>query len=236
VAHRLMGDWEPSPAFFESLHATDSADADISRPYPFLPGPRAGGRPRDARRRSGWQAEWKWTASAAQLIRAAGGPSSVARRGACHRTHPELAAVGDCSRGTVLDGRPAVEEGALCPSRRCRAIGRKTRRQDDPRRGPRGALLTTCSRDGGLGRPPSRLYPATCPAGGCCRGGGLARRQIVSPHRQASSGGAGRGEASAAPAAEGLMSQAARLPLRGRQASAATGGSGRSTRSPSTPS
>ena len=36
VAHRLMGDWEPTPAFFDRLLAADAGDADLSRPYPFF--------------------------------------------------------------------------------------------------------------------------------------------------------------------------------------------------------
>ena len=35
VAHRLMGDWEPTPAFYDRLRLTDARDADHSRPYPF---------------------------------------------------------------------------------------------------------------------------------------------------------------------------------------------------------
>ena len=35
IAHRLMGDWEPTPEFFERLIAPDTRDADVSRPYPF---------------------------------------------------------------------------------------------------------------------------------------------------------------------------------------------------------
>jgi DNA ligase-1 len=36
VAHRLMGDWEPSSSFFSHLLAHDPGDADLSRPYPFF--------------------------------------------------------------------------------------------------------------------------------------------------------------------------------------------------------
>ena len=36
IAHRLMGAWEPSAEFFERLVATDTRDADASRPYPFF--------------------------------------------------------------------------------------------------------------------------------------------------------------------------------------------------------
>ena len=36
VAHRLMGDWEPTAAFFDALLAPPTPrDADLSRPYPF---------------------------------------------------------------------------------------------------------------------------------------------------------------------------------------------------------
>jgi len=34
IAHRLMGDWEPNPEFFERLTAIESHDADVSRLYP----------------------------------------------------------------------------------------------------------------------------------------------------------------------------------------------------------
>ena len=36
IAHRLMGEWEPVPAFYRQLLAPDTQDADISRPYPFF--------------------------------------------------------------------------------------------------------------------------------------------------------------------------------------------------------
>ncbi len=35
VAHRLMGDWQPTPEFHQQLFGADSSDADVSRPYPF---------------------------------------------------------------------------------------------------------------------------------------------------------------------------------------------------------
>ena len=34
-AHRLMGDWEPNPAFYAALLGQETSDADVSRPYPF---------------------------------------------------------------------------------------------------------------------------------------------------------------------------------------------------------
>src|SRR5260370_33618345 len=35
IAHRLMGDWQPTAEFVRQLQAKDSTDADLSRPYPF---------------------------------------------------------------------------------------------------------------------------------------------------------------------------------------------------------
>ena len=35
IAHRMMGEWTPSAAAWESLVAQDATDATASRPYPF---------------------------------------------------------------------------------------------------------------------------------------------------------------------------------------------------------
>ncbi|MGB0742526.1 MAG: hypothetical protein ACPGXX_20825, partial [Planctomycetaceae bacterium] len=35
IAHRMMGNWQPSADRFVSLLSTDTSDTDISRPYPF---------------------------------------------------------------------------------------------------------------------------------------------------------------------------------------------------------
>ena len=69
IAHRLMGEWQPTPDFWRRLTEADSSDADVSRPYPFclaypLEGAVEGlGDPRE------WQMEWKWDGIRAQLIR-----------------------------------------------------------------------------------------------------------------------------------------------------------------------
>src|SRR5690606_8455256 len=98
VAHRLMGDWTPSPAFYRALLHPDASDADLSRPYPFClahpideagPGPEALGDP------SAWQAEWKWDGIRCQLIRR-GGQTFLWTRGEELVTdrYPELAGLG----------------------------------------------------------------------------------------------------------------------------------------------
>ena len=59
LAHRLMGDWQPTADFAAQILAKETADADVSRPYPFclaypLEGPVEG--LGDA---GEWQIEWK---------------------------------------------------------------------------------------------------------------------------------------------------------------------------------
>src|SRR5690349_24094666 len=36
LAHRLMGDWQPTADFASQILAKATADADVSRPYPFF--------------------------------------------------------------------------------------------------------------------------------------------------------------------------------------------------------
>ena len=69
IAHRLMGQWTPSAAFFRDLLDPETREADASRPYPFfLAAPLV-----DAATTLGaaadWQIEWKWDGIRAQLLR-----------------------------------------------------------------------------------------------------------------------------------------------------------------------
>ena len=117
MAHRVMGDWDPSAAFFESLLAPEAARDDESRPYPFyLASPHDGAvdvlGPRDA-----WLAEWKWDGIRAQLVRREAvhlwsrGEELITGR------FPELVeAAAALPRGTVLDGEIlAYRDGAVLP-------------------------------------------------------------------------------------------------------------------------
>jgi DNA ligase-1 len=129
VAHRLMGDWEPSGAFFESLLDRDAGDADLSRPYPFYLAYPLEGELELLGELADWQAEWKWDGIRAQLIRRAGqtflwsrGEELVTER------YPELAAVGDAlPGGTVIDGEilPFLEGHVLPFTMLQKRIGRK---------------------------------------------------------------------------------------------------------------
>jgi DNA ligase-1 len=82
LSHRLMGRWKPTPDFFQNLLAPETADSDLSRPYPFClanplppetaaelqnlpsntPSSRLG-------LTADWVIEWKWDGIRAQLIR-----------------------------------------------------------------------------------------------------------------------------------------------------------------------
>jgi len=71
IAHRLMGEWTPSPEFFEKLLSPelDSDETPIARPYPFHLAHQIDFLPEDLGKISDWQAEWKWDGIRAQVIK-----------------------------------------------------------------------------------------------------------------------------------------------------------------------
>ncbi|BCW98814.1 MAG: ATP-dependent DNA ligase [Armatimonadota bacterium] len=106
IAHRLMGEWEPSAEFFRELLSPDTASSALSQPYPFFlahPLEDAAdtlGEPGD------WQAEWKWDGIRAQIVRR-DGETFIWSRGEELMTDrfPELAGAAEgLPDGTVLDG------------------------------------------------------------------------------------------------------------------------------------
>lgn len=129
IAHRLSGHWEPRASAFTALFATETGDADISRPYPFyLAYPlesslEALGMPDE------WQAEWKWDGIRAQVIRREG-KTFIWTRGEELVTErfPEIAAAAAfLPDGTVLDGEimPWQNGQPLPFAQLQRRIGRK---------------------------------------------------------------------------------------------------------------
>lgn len=139
LAHRLMGTWEPTPAFYENLLSPETSASDISQPYPFFlaysvedvsdgasHGVEALGDP------SGWQVEWKWDGIRAQVIRRRGevfiwsrGEELVTER------YPEIAAMAQqLPDGVVIDGELlpfTFETDRVQPFAQLqRRIGRKT--------------------------------------------------------------------------------------------------------------
>jgi DNA ligase 1 len=104
VAHRLMGDWRPTPEFYRSLLAPDGGEENYTRPYPFFLASPLEASPESLGDLAEWQVEWKWDGIRAQLVRRKGevflwsrGEELVTER------YPEIASA-RLPDGTVLDG------------------------------------------------------------------------------------------------------------------------------------
>ncbi len=106
IAHRLMGQWEPSAEWYARVVSAETADADWSRPYPFYLAYALTDAPSTLGDVSEWQCEWKWDGIRAQLVRRRGrtflwsrGEELLAGR------FPEIDAAAEwLPDGTVLDG------------------------------------------------------------------------------------------------------------------------------------
>lgn len=118
VAHRLMGTWQPTPTFFESLLQSDATIGRRSQPYPFFLAHPLETDPAMLGEFGDWQAEWKWDGIRAQLIRREG-QLYLWSRGEELLTDrfPEiLADAGRLRDGTVLDGEIlAWKQGRALP-------------------------------------------------------------------------------------------------------------------------
>ena len=118
IAHRLMGDWSPTEEFFTQLFASDTQDADVSRPYPFYLAYPLEQEPEALGNVGDWLAEWKWDGIRSQLIRRQG-KTFIWSRGEelISERFPELLeASQQLPDGTVLDGEIlAWAEGEVLP-------------------------------------------------------------------------------------------------------------------------
>jgi DNA ligase-1 len=116
MTERLMGHWDPTPAFFTSL-LTGAGDTPTSRPYPFCLAYPLDVEPEALGPRAEWQAEWKWDGIRAQVVRREAsvfvwsrGEELVTER------FPEIAeAAARLPAGTVLDGEVLAWEGGVMP-------------------------------------------------------------------------------------------------------------------------
>jgi DNA ligase-1 len=130
IAHRLSGTWLPRAESFTALGASETADADVSRPYPFFLAYPLEDDLEELGDPTGWQAEWKWDGIRAQVIRR-DGQTFIWSRGEELVTDrfPEIAAAADfLPDGTVLDGEimPWKDGRPLAFAQLQRRIGRKS--------------------------------------------------------------------------------------------------------------
>ncbi len=129
LTHKLMGNWTPDTATWDSLIEADDPTADLSRPYPFYLAYQMDdlndlGPPID------WNAERKWDGIRGQLI-IRGGEHHLWSRGEDLMTDrfPELAQLKDyLPDGTVIDGEILAfqDEKPLSFNALQKRIGRKT--------------------------------------------------------------------------------------------------------------
>jgi DNA ligase-1 len=129
VAHRLMGSWQPTAEFYESLRAREAAGGELSRPYPFCLAHPLQSEPQLLGNLSDWFCEWKWDGIRGQMIRRAG-QSFLWSRGEelILQRFPDLEAAAEgLPEGTALDGEiVGWKEGHALPfSELQRRIGRK---------------------------------------------------------------------------------------------------------------
>lgn len=129
LAHRLMGDWDPTPAFWQDLIAAEARAPEAGRPYPFFLAYPLEGPPDALGGIRDWQIEWKWDGIRSQLIRR-GGLTYIWSRGEELVTErfPELAALGALlPDGAAIDGEvlPWMHNAPLPFAQMQRRIGRK---------------------------------------------------------------------------------------------------------------
>jgi DNA ligase-1 len=135
VAHRLMGEWQPTAEGYAALIAPAGAEAiHHAQPYPFFLAQSVENAAQPLGEVSEWLAEWKWDGIRAQLLRR-NGETRIWTRGEELVTDrfPEIAAIGALlPDGTAVDGEILAWDAASEPPQPLpfaalqRRIGRKT--------------------------------------------------------------------------------------------------------------
>jgi DNA ligase 1 len=129
IAHRLMGSWEPTAEFYESLARPEDDSTDISKPYPFCLAHPLAQEPETLGIPDEWLVEHKWDGIRCQVLRR-NGQTFVWSRGEelISERFPEVATMGDhLPDGTALDGEIMAwrEDRPLPFADLQRRIGRK---------------------------------------------------------------------------------------------------------------
>jgi len=117
MAHRLMGDWEPTRETYLNLVAEKDV-GDPQRPYPFLLAHPLEGEAEELGDVADWQLEWKWDGIRSQLLRS--GPATLlwsrGEEAIADRFPDIVAAASRLPTGLVLDGEVlAWRKGAPMP-------------------------------------------------------------------------------------------------------------------------
>ena len=113
LAHRLMGDFEPTVAFYENLVSEAAIETAPSQPYPFFLASQIDEAKFQAEDPALWLAEWKWDGIRAQVIKRAD-EVFIWSRGEDLVTEqfPEVVAAFEAfPNGHVLDGEILCWEG-----------------------------------------------------------------------------------------------------------------------------
>jgi DNA ligase-1 len=191
IAHRLMGDWQPTAGFQEQLIAPDASDADVSRPYPFCLAYPLEGDIEQLEDVGDWQVEWKWDGIRSQLIRRqwhtflwSRGEELITKR------FPELEALGSLlPEGTVIDGEIlAWKNDAPLPfAQMQRRIGRKELSERMLRDVPAAIVAYDLLEDGGVDIREKPLEERRARLEEIARSVASTGRMIVSPTVQAAS-------------------------------------------------
>ena len=117
IAHRMAGEWEPTPDNYEKLVSHDDSAFEISKPYPFFLAHPLEGIPETLGDIAEWQAEWKWDGIRGQLVKRQG-QVFVWSRGEelISGQFPEIVAAAADLRDCVLDGEVlAARDGKVLP-------------------------------------------------------------------------------------------------------------------------
>lgn len=69
IAHRIIGNWDPTQVHFDELLSLEHSDADESKPYPFYLAYAVENDVADLGELHLWQAEWKWDGIRGQIIK-----------------------------------------------------------------------------------------------------------------------------------------------------------------------